>query len=141
MLRNWDPFAELSRLGEEMNRRHALSPASTGAAPAFRPAIDIFEDEESINIHAELAGLKPEDVHVHVESGVLTIHGERKLRKEEKKDGYHRIERSYGAFTRSFGLPENIDSEHVDARLEDGVLDVKLMKKNKPEPRRVAVKG
>ncbi len=138
LLTNWDPFNELSRFQEEMNRRF-VSPGR--ATPAFRPAVDIFEDEESISITAEVPGLGADDIHLSIENDVLTLSGERKLENEEKRDGYHRIERSYGSFTRSFSLPENVDTEHVDAERKDGVLRVRLMKRAKPEPRRVQIKG
>jgi HSP20 family protein len=138
MLTNWDPFSELNRFQEEMNRRF-MSPGRS--LPTFRPAVDIFEDEESITISAEVAGLSADDLHVSVENNVLTLSGERKLEKEDKKEGYHRIERSYGSFTRSFALPENVDSENVHAERKDGVLHVKLMKRAKPEPKRVQIKG
>jgi HSP20 family protein len=140
-LRIWDPFADLTRFSEEMNRRFALSPDSSGSAPAFRPAVDIFEDEEAIHIHAELPGLAADGVHLSVEDGVLTLSGERKLQKEEKKQGYHRIERSYGSFSRSFTLPDTVDTENVVADMKDGVLSVKLMKRARPEPKRIEVKG
>jgi HSP20 family protein len=137
LLTNWDPFAELTRFQEEMmNRRMAPAGKLT-----FRPAVDIFEDPESITITAEVPGVKAEDLQVHVEDNVLTLKGERKLEKEEKKEGYHRIERSYGAFTRSFSLPEGVDGENVHAERKDGVLQIKLMKKAKPTPKKIEIKG
>ena len=121
MLTHWDPFAELSRLQDRLRYVPARE-------PAFRPAVDIFEDAESITLAAEVPGMKPDDIKVHVENGVLTLSGERKLEKEEKKDDYHRIERSYGSFSRSFVLPETVDADHVLAEAKDGVLRLRLPK-------------
>lgn len=137
LLTHWDPFAELNRFQEEMSRR---LPPATGKF-TFRPAVDIFEDAESITITAEVAGVRPEELHVSVEDNVLTISGERKLERDERKEGYHRIERSYGSFSRSFSLPDTVDGENVHAEKKDGVLEIRLPKRSKPEPRRIEVKG
>ena len=80
-------------------------------------------------MRAELPGARAEDVHVSVDNDILTVRGERKLEQEDKRAGYHRIERSYGSFARSFALPANVDGEHVDAEMRDGVLTVRLPKK------------
>ncbi len=138
LLTNWDPFAELNRFQEEMMNRRLATPSGN---LAFRPAVDIFEDAESITISAEVPGVPAESMHVHVEDNVLTLKGERKLEKEEKKEGYHRIERSYGSFVRSFSLPEGVDAENVHAEKKDGVLQIKLMKKAKPAPKKIEIKG
>ena len=124
MLLRFDPFARTA--------------AST---QAFTPAVDVYEDAESISVRAELAGLKPEDVQISVENSVLTLRGERKLEREENKAGYHRIERSYGAFTRSFALPRVVDGEKIQAEMKDGVLTVRLPKKGEAQPRKVEIKA
>ena len=134
MLTHWDPFSELSRL---QDRLFVAPPRG----PAFRPAVDIFEDAESITLAAEVPGMKPDDIKVHVENGVLTLSGERKLEKEEKKDNYHRIERSYGSFARSFVLPETVDADSVHAEAKDGVLRLRLPKKSKPAAKRIEIKA
>jgi HSP20 family protein len=136
LLTNWDPFAELTRFQEQMNRR-----AANNGSLAFRPSVDIFEDAESITITAEVPGVKPDDLHVSVEDNILTVRGERKLAKEDQKDGYHRIERSYGAFARSFSLPDNVDGEHVHAERKDGLLSVKLLKRSKPVAKKIEIKS
>jgi len=136
MLTTWDPFSEMTRLQEQMARRFA----GNGRPVAFRPAVDIFEDDEAITITAELPGMKAEDVHVDVDESVLTLRGERKLESEEKREGYHRIERSYGAFTRSFSLPENVDAENIDAQMKEGLLRVQLPKRPQPQPKKIEVK-
>lgn len=135
MLAHWDPFTELNRLGNQLAR---------GTEPrrgAFAPMVDILEKEDAILVKAELPGVKPEDVHVHVENNVLTLSGERKLEHEEDKDGYHRVERWYGAFQRSFALPRSVDPEAIEANLDAGVLSVRLPKRAEVQPRRIAVKS
>jgi len=135
LLTNWDPFAEMFRLQEQAGRRNP-----TGRL-TFRPAVDIHEDEEAITLCAEVPGLNADQIKVEVHDAVLTLSGERRLEKEEDKEGYHRIERSYGSFTRSFTLPDNVDTENVLAEKNDGVLTIKLMKRAKATPKRIAVKG
>lgn len=133
MLTRWDPFAELSRLQNDLNRMRGESRLG------FAPAVDILEEEDAIVLSAELPGMKAEDVHVHVENNVLTLSGERKLEHEEKQGDYHRIERSYGSFSRAFALPKNVDAEHIDAKLEAGVLRLKLPKRAAAERRRIEI--
>lgn len=135
LLTHWDPFHELSRLQEQMARR----PVS--GRPTFRPAVDIHEDAETITLTAEVPGMPADAIHVHIDDGILTLSGERKLAKREDDEGYHRIERSYGSFTRSFSLPDNIDAGNIDASRNDGLLTIKLLKRTKAEPKRIAVKG
>lgn len=138
MLTNWDPFSEIQRFQEEMNRRVA---GRNGNGLAFRPAVDIFEDDGHITIHAELPGMRPDDVDIDVHEGILTLRGERRLENEEKREGYHRIERSYGSFSRSFSLPEGIDADGCEANMKEGVLTVRLPKKPLPQPKKIEVKG
>jgi HSP20 family protein len=104
------------------------------------PPVDITEDEKEYIIKAELPGVKQEDVKVTVEGGVLSITGERKAEKEEKDKKYHRIERSYGSFVRSFAFPEGAASDKVSAEFKDGVLSVRLPKDEKVKPKSVDVK-
>ncbi len=136
MLSQFNPFAELSRLSDELRSSRGDRRGYT-----FQPAVDIFEDKESIIVKAELPGVKTEDINVNVEKNVLTISGERKLHHEENKDGYHRIETSFGSFTRSFALPSTLDAETIDAQLDQGILTLKLRKKEKAPPKKVEVKA
>lgn len=135
MLNRWDPFADLNRLHDELFRQNR--------EPVFRLAVDIREDEEAFFVEAEVPGLTAEDVNVDIEKGVLTIRGERKFDREESDEtsGYRRIERSYGAFSRSFSLPETVDPEGIDADLKNGVLTVRLPKREAPGSRKIAVKA
>ena len=106
----------------------------------WSPAVDIIEDDKEFLIKAELPDIKKQDVHVTVENGVLTISGERKFEKEETKKRYHRVERSYGSFTRSFSLPEGADSSKVRAEFKDGVLQVHMLKSENAKPKQIEVK-
>lgn len=136
MLTRWDPFTEMSRFQDELFRS-ALAPRN-GSARAFAPAVDVFEDGDAIFVQAELPGLRLEDVTVNVENDVLTLSGERK---SEREEGHHVRERWYGAFARSFKLPRTIDVEKIDATLKDGVLTVKLPKRDSIKPRKIEVKS
>jgi len=106
----------------------------------WAPAVDISEDDKEYVIKAELPEIKREDVKVKVENGVLTLAGARKLEKEEKGKRYHRIERAYGSFTRSFSLPDDADGDKVTANFKDGVLRVQVQKSEKARPRAIEVK-
>lgn len=137
LMRRFDPFAEMSRLQDEMGGLFGGDARRSG----FTPAVDIFEDKEGFHVKAELPGVKPEEVHVNVENNMLTLRGERKLEKEDKREGYHRIERAYGSFQRSFVLPNSADAEKVHAEMKDGVLAVLIPKKATAQSRRVEVKS
>jgi HSP20 family protein len=139
MLNRWDPFAEIARLQDQVSR-WAAAPGETNYA-SFTPPVDIYEEKDAIFVKAELPGIQPEEVHIEVENKTLTLRGERKLERKETKDGYHRIERQYGSFTRSFVLPETVDSEHVEAEMNDGVLTVRLPKRAQAQPRRIEVRS
>lgn len=142
MLTRWYPFHELARVQEEMNR--ALGEEGllfrAGESVGWTPACDIYEDGEEIVVHAELAGVEPKDVEIRFENGVLTLKGERVLEKEDKRENYHRLEMSYGTFTRAFSLPATIDSEKIRAESKQGVLHVHLPKKPEAKPKSIQVK-
>ena len=135
MLTLWDPFAELGRLHTGL-----LGRAWHGTEPAFTPSVDIVEEEKAYLVKADLAGMKPEEIKIEVKNNVLTVSGERKLeKKEEGENGYRRIEREYGSFTRAFTLPETAEGGNIDAAYKDGVLTVTIPKRAEPEPRQVEV--
>ncbi len=142
MLTRWYPFHELARVQEGMNR--ALGEEGllfrAGESVGWTPACDIYEDGEEIVVHAELAGVEPKDVEIRFENGVLTLKGERELEKEDKRENYHRLEMSYGTFTRAFSLPATIDSEKIRAESKQGVLHVHLPKKPEAKPKSIQVK-
>jgi HSP20 family protein len=142
VLNRWDPLRDLQRLQDEVNRMFddRLTTRTGGESVGWTPACDIFEDEEGVALRFELAGVDPKDVDIRFENGVLTLRGERKLEKEEQRDNYHRVELSYGTFTRSFSLPGTIDAEKIKAESKNGVLTVHLPKKPEAKPRAIQVK-
>lgn len=144
--KSWDPFQELNELQNRLTTlfgRTALRPGNGEEAITiadWAPAVDISEDDKEYMVKAELPGLKREEVKVTVEDGVLSISGERKVEKEEKGKKYHRVERSYGSFVRSFTLPEGCDTSKVNAEFKEGVLNVHLAKSPKVQPRPIEIK-
>jgi HSP20 family protein len=143
----WDPFRELEDMSDRLNRvfgRSGVARASEdkGGFLTFdwAPSVDIAETPEAFEIKAELPDVKKDDVKVTVEDGELRISGERKQEKEEKGKKFHRVERSYGSFMRSFSLPENVDDSKLSAEYKDGVLNVRLPKTEKAKPKAIAVK-
>jgi HSP20 family protein len=112
----------------------------TGESVGWSPNVDIFEDEEGVALRFELAGVEPKDVDIRFENGMLTLRGERKLEREDKRENYHRVELSYGTFTRSFSLPGTIDAEKIKAESKNGVLTVHLPKKPEAKPKSIQVK-
>ena len=135
MLVRWDPFEEMNRLHD-----HFFSGRGLTTQP-FKVAVDIREEDDAFFVEAEVPGLPAEDVHVDVEKNVLTICGERKVEKEDVEGEYTRIERRYGGFSRSFTLPETVDADNITADLKEGVLALRLPKKEAPSPRTVSVKA
>jgi HSP20 family protein len=147
MMSVWDPFADLSRIQRAFERDFFAPrvPSKNGGAD-FAPQVDVYEDKESLVISAELPGLKREEVEIALDGDILTLRGERKLEKDsERKEGegkrFHRVERSYGSFVRSFQLPSNVDGEKAHAQLTDGVLTLRLPKKEVIKGRKIEVKG
>ncbi len=141
ILTRFDPFRDLARIQEEMGRmfdeRLVGQPAES---LGWMPACDVFEDENEVAIRAALAGVEPKDVEIRVENGVLTLKGERKIEKEERKENYQRVEMAYGSFTRTFALPTSVDPEKVHAESKHGVLTVHLPKRAEAKPRAIEVK-
>jgi HSP20 family protein len=142
----WDPFRELEDVSDRLNRMFARPDAARASGKEtmivadWTPSVDISETDGEYQIKAEIPDVKKEDVKVTVEDGVLTIQGERKHEKEEKGKKYHRIERSYGSFVRTFSLPDVIDEEKVKAEFKDGVLNLHLPKSEKAKPKAIEVK-
>jgi HSP20 family protein len=141
MLTRWDPLRDLQRMQDEMGRLFDDRLTSrSGESVGWTPAVDIFEDEEGVCLRFDLAGVDPKDVDIRFENGVLTLRGERKLDREDKRDNYHRVELSYGTFTRSFSLPGTIDAEKIKAESKNGILTVMLPKKPEAKPKSIQVK-
>ena len=141
----YDPFHEIRSLQDEVNRLFTSNFSRGGdndlMRGAWSPQVDIFEDQDKIVLEAELAGMKPEDVDISIEDNVLTIYGERKFEKKKDSDNFHRVERSYGSFTRSFTLPPTISSENTNAEFENGILRLTLAKREEAKPRRIEIKA
>jgi HSP20 family protein len=141
----YDPFRDLRSLQDEVNRLFSSSLGRGGdndmMRGAWSPSVDIFENKDSIVLEAELPGMKPEDVHISIENNVLTLHGERKFEKKDEGDNFHRVERSYGSFTRSFTLPPTVSSENAEATFENGVLHLTMAKREEAKPRRIEIKA
>jgi HSP20 family protein len=146
---SWDPFRELEDMSSRLNRvfgRSGLARTSEAneqnALTVFdwAPRVDISETPEEFQIKAELPDVKKEDVKVSVDAGVLRIEGERKQEKEEKGKKFHRVERTYGSFLRTFTLPDNVDETKIQADVKDGVLNVRLGKAAKAKPKAIEVK-
>ena len=141
----WDPFRELESMSDRLNRVFSRPTLSTSGREALTvadwlPTVDISETDSEYLIKAELPEVKKEDVKVTVENGVLTLQGERRQEKEEKGKKYHRVERSYGSFVRSFTLPESVDESAVKAEYKDGMLNLHLPKTEKVKPKSIDVK-
>jgi len=142
----WDPFRELEDMSERLNRMfNRPAGRSTGGKETITvadwiPTVDVAETDAEYLIKAELPEVKKEDVKVTVEDGVLTISGERRHEAEEKGKKYHRVERSYGSFVRSFALPDHVDDAKVKAEYKDGVLQLHLPKSEKAKPKAIDVK-
>ena len=145
IVRFWDPMKELSSLQNRMNRVFEEtfgSPLYRGEQPGvgtWSPVVDIFETGDEIIVKAEVPGLAKDQIHVEVENGILSLHGERKFEREVKEENYHRVERTYGAFHRSFSLPGSVDAEKVRAEMKDGILEVRLGKREQAKPKQITV--
>src|SRR5690349_17785236 len=142
VLTRWDPFRELAALQNRMNRMFeeqyggGREELTTGA---FVPPVDIYEDEHSVQLKLEVPGIEEKDIDIKVENNVLSVSGERKFEKEEKEENFHRVERRYGSFSRSFTLPNTVDTENIQADYDAGVLRIRLAKRAEAKPKQIKV--
>ena len=147
LLSRWEPFREFSVMQDRLNRMNRLSRESYGperpeealTTTSFAPPVDIYEDEHNIALKLEVPGIDEKDIDVRIEGNTLTVHGERKIEKEEKEENFRRIERQYGSFTRSFTLPSSVDPGQVSAHYDKGVLKLNLAKKAEAKPKQIKV--
>ena len=143
LITRWDPFREFSTLQDRMNRlfRDSFSEGREESltTSSFAPPVDVYEDEHNVTLKIEVPGIEEKDIDVKIENNVLTVHGERKFEKEEKEENYRRVERQYGSFTRTFTLPNTVDSEKVSADYDKGVLKIALPKKAEAKPKQIKV--
>lgn len=139
----WDPYRDLSSLADRFNRalgtvgsRERDEEMSLGT---WAPPVDISEDKDRITLTAELPGFSEDQVEVQMEGGVLTIRGERKFEEEKEGRNYHRLERSYGTFVRSFTLPNNVDRDQIRASFNNGLLEIEMPKRAEARPRQIKI--
>jgi len=142
----WEPSREINSLQSEMNRLFNTffdTPTSSNgrALPRWVPAMDLVETEDHFVLRADLPGLAEDDVSIELEDNVLTVSGERRTDDEDRKEGYYRVERAYGAFSRQLTLPEGVDADAVEAAFDKGVLEVRIPKPEQRKPRKVEIKA
>jgi HSP20 family protein len=141
-INRWDPFREVVALQNRVNNLfremndEGDSPLTTAS---FVPAVDVYEDAKKVVLKLEVPGIDEKDLDIRVENNTLTVKGERKFEKEEKEENFHRIERRYGTFYRAFTLPSTVDTEHVQANYENGILKLELSKKPEAQPKQIKV--
>ena len=147
VLSRWEPFREFSTMQDRMNRMNRLfretyspeGPEEALTTTSFAPPVDIYEDEHTITLKLEVPGIDEKDIDVRIEGNTLTVHGERKIEKEEKEENFRRIERQYGSFTRSFTLPSSVDTGQVNAHYDKGLLKISLAKKAEAKPKQIKI--
>jgi HSP20 family protein len=137
----YDPWNMFDQLRKEMDRAVTREGDESGSVVTsdWSPAVDIKEDENGFTIVADIPGVDPKDIDVHMENGMLTIKGERESEKKEEKEGYKRIERSYGSFYRRFSMPDSADADKIKAESKNGVLQISIPKQEKVQPRKISV--
>ena len=142
MITRWDPFRELTQLQNRVNRlfqESSLGQDEGLTTTSFVPPVDIYETEQNIVLKMEVPGVEQKDLDIRIENQTITIRGERNFEKEVKEDDYHRVERRYGSFQRSFSLPNTVNPEQVTADYENGVLKVTLAKRAEAKPKQIKV--
>jgi HSP20 family protein len=139
----WDPARELDSLQSDMNRLFdgffGSRPGNSSRYSRWIPAMDLVESDEHLVLRADLPGLSEEDVEIEIKDSVLTVSGERKSEHEDKGEGFHRVERAYGHFSRTLTLPDGIDADAVTAAFDKGVLEVRIPKPAQRQPTRVQI--
>ena len=142
----YDPFRDLRSLQDEVNRLFSTNLSRVFgdegiARGAWNPTVDIYENKDQIVIEAELPGMDREDFDLSFENNIITLRGERRFEKKDESDNYHRVERSYGSFTRSFTLPQTVSGDGIGAEYRNGVLRVTLPKREEVKARRIEIQG
>lgn len=140
----WDPYREINALQERFNRAFGATQSRRDrdeemSLGAWVPPVDIAEEKDKIVLAAELPGFKEDEISIQMEDGVLTIRGERRFEQEKEGRTYHRVERSYGQFIRTFTLPNNVDRENVRADFRNGILEIELPKRAEARPRQIKI--
>jgi HSP20 family protein len=141
----WSPFRDMSLFQNQLNQlfQDALQgwPAGSEGMTAWTPAADIFETENEIVLHADLPGIDPKQLDLRVENNVLTLRGERQFNSTVERENFHRLERPYGAFARSFTLSRTVDPNKIQAAYKDGILSITLPKAEQARPKRIHIAG
>jgi HSP20 family protein len=138
----WDPIRELDSLQSDMNRlfdRFFEGRAANDTSRRWIPAMDLLETEDHLVLRGDLPGMTEDDVDIEIKDNVLTVSGERKAEHEDKGEGYHRVERAFGGFSRSLTLPVGVDAGQVEANFDNGVLEVRIPKPAEAKPTRVQI--
>ena len=141
----WEPLRELSSLQHEMNRlfntvfEPSAATAGNGGARRWMPAMDLVETEDHFVLRADLPGMSEEDVKIELEDNVLTVAGERRAEHEDQQEGYYRVERAFGSFSRSLTLPKGVDPAAVSAAFDRGVLEIRVPKPEAVKPKRISI--
>ena len=141
----WDPFRDLGILQERMNRVFEDAAVrgwkndEPSATTSWSPAVDIYETDSEIMVQAELPGIDRKDIALQLENNVLTLKGDRRFEKETNQENYHRIERSYGAFSRAFTIPTIVDEDKIRADYRDGILKIALPKKEQVKAKQIKI--
>jgi HSP20 family protein len=138
----WDPIRELDSLQNDMNRlfdRFFEGRAANGTARRWIPAMDLVETDDHLVLRGDLPGMTEDDVNIEIKDNVLIVSGERKAEREDKREGYHRVERAFGSFSRSLSLPAGVDADKVQANFDNGVLEVRIPKPAEAKPTRVEI--
>lgn len=136
MITRIDPFRELASLFENFADGTGKAQLQAGT---FVPPVDVYEDEHTLVLKLDMPGVSEEDLDVQLENNTLTVKGERKFEKEEKEENFHRIERRYGSFLRTFRVPSTVDHEHVDAHYDKGVLKLTMAKRAEAKPKQIKI--
>ena len=140
MITRWDPIRELADLQKTVHSIFEETAAQEGAvANSFVPPVDVYEDQHSIVLRLEVPGVHSDDIDIRLENHKLTVRGERKFDSEKKAENFLRVERRYGAFLRSFTLPNTVNTEKVEAACNDGVLEITLAKRPEAQPKQIKV--
>jgi HSP20 family protein len=141
-MQRWNPTPDFSRLQDDVNRLFDASLGLNRSTESYgwTPAVDVFEDAEGVTFKFELPEVEAKDLDVRLEDGTLTVRGERKLEREDRREGYHRIERAYGSFARSFTLPGTLEAEKASAEQKNGVLRIFVPKRAEAKPKSISVK-
>jgi len=143
VITRWDPFREFASLQNRVNSLfqdyNRSGQDELSLTSSFVPAVDVYEDEHKVTLKLEIPGVTQEEVDIRLENNTLTVRGERKFEKEEKEENFHRIERRYGSFARSFTLPNTLDADSVQANYENGVLKIELAKRVEAKPKQIKV--